>query len=215
MRYLPSIPILAAPAVCNRSVFFIFSDSTQTNGEANVVTDSTPILSPVLNLLRRWTFMSPIQWALADCPGLDVQSYNAPRRRLTDTVDPMQSPPPQQPPSHRRISTKRRRSTTQRSPEPEQKKPSPITQTTKFQMPPMSIHVYRALPANDAELNAAISASPPSIQSPANSFDRSDLPKRFQREETIPFAVISQWKQQIDQILHSRSRSDQTSRENR
>ncbi|THD20424.1 Ankyrin repeat and LEM domain-containing protein 2 [Fasciola hepatica] len=131
-------------------------------------------LSPIVGLLEKLTFRSPLRWLLIDRPGFGEPLFSArkPRASLTSqsTRRPI-DPTPQNPNSaiSFKSNPKRRMSAAnlgQPVNDPEQpvaKKPSPakplavaVEPLVKMTLPPLFRHVCRALPGGDPELETAV-----------------------------------------------------------
>ncbi|KAG5449191.1 Ankyrin repeat and LEM domain-containing protein 2 [Clonorchis sinensis] len=170
--------------------------------QVNSVT-STIHLSPILSLLQRLTFASPLRWLLIDSPGGREPLFN-PESPLPDHKKLVKVHSP-----HINSGTspgKRRMSAidpdaTKSDDQPLSKKPSPkklheANNFNRIKVPLYLKHIYRALPAGDPELETAVTV--------LSCAEQSTVAPTYSRIPNMSrFPIVATWKKQIEAVLPS------------
>ncbi|OON17040.1 ankyrin repeat protein, partial [Opisthorchis viverrini] len=164
---------------------------------------STIQLSPILSLLQRLTFASPLRWLLIDSPGGREPLFN-PESALPDhkKLVKLQSPCINigTSPGKRRMSAIDP-DATKSDDQPLSKKPSPkklheAMNFNRIKVPLYLKHIYRALPAGDPEMETAVTV--------LSCAEQSTVAPTYSRLPNLSrFPIVATWKKQIEAVLHS------------
>ncbi|KAF6774842.1 hypothetical protein AHF37_05913 [Paragonimus kellicotti] len=176
-------------------------------------TECSSPLSPLLGLLQKLTFTSPLRWLLLDGPAVRKPLFD-PQRSLPphkqSVVLFQTSRKPQQSPGKRRLSAVQKSSPSANpTGEPVMKKPSPRG-LTQIQLstpivPPLLRHICRALPAGDPELETAVAAlicSREKLKTTCS--QKPDAPSacRLRPVSLSKFRTVSLWKKNVEAAIH-------------
>ncbi|CAH8535874.1 unnamed protein product [Dicrocoelium dendriticum] len=176
----------------------------------NEVTETTNTLSPLLGLLRKLTFASPLRWLLVDGPGnsepiFDPQSALPPHKKPVKMSTPVIDAT--------RHSGKRRLSAVDRNQpplehteQPAVKKSSPSGKASIRKscfVPPLLKHIYRALPSGDPELEKAVMA----VSSNKHDGDSVSLFSEsqigcFHYANLSNFRTVVAWRERMEAFIH-------------
>ncbi|KAA3672974.1 ankyrin repeat and LEM domain-containing protein 2 [Paragonimus westermani] len=176
-------------------------------------TECSSPLSPLLGLLQKLTFTSPLRWLLLDGPAVREPLFD-PQRSLPphkQSVVLLQTPRnPQQSPGKRRLSAMQKGSPPANpAGEPVMKKPSPRGPTQIRAsipvVPPLLRHICRALPAGDPELETAVAALICSREKlKATCSQKPDAPSAccLRPVSLSKFRTVSLWKKNVETAIH-------------